>query len=339
MKLITFVVPCYNSAEYMEKCLDSILCAREDIEVIIVNDGSTDQTAAIADRYASRYPGVVSAIHQPNGGYGAGVAQGLSRATGAFFKLVDSDDWLEPAALAKVLARLRALLEAQTLPDLFLCNYTRSKPSADRSRVIRYKGTLPEGSLFTWADIGRLPYRQALMIHAFIFNTALLRQLDMELPLHTFYIDCLIVHLPLYRARSLYYMDVSMYQYIIGRKGQTIEIASIIQNVSHMRHVFDLMVKGYEARQGRLEGSQRLVIRDDLRMRICTVSAYLALAKTPEATEENLRMWQGIKERDPELYRMLRYNFHGFICGMNRPWARAFVRQFLHWVDAFFLLH
>ena len=82
MKEITFVVPCYNSADYMERCLNSLLPAGEACEIIIVNDGSTDDTGAIADRYASEHPGIVSVIHKENGGHGSGVNTGLEKAQG-----------------------------------------------------------------------------------------------------------------------------------------------------------------------------------------------------------------------------------------------------------------
>ena len=70
MKLITFAIPCYNSEAYMRKCIDSILPAGEDAEIIIVDDGSSDGTAAIADEYAAAYPSIVRAVHQENGGHG-----------------------------------------------------------------------------------------------------------------------------------------------------------------------------------------------------------------------------------------------------------------------------
>ena len=64
MKIISFAVPCYNSEAYMRKCIDSLLVGGDDVEVVIVNDGSKDKTAEIADEYAARFPGIVKAVHQ-----------------------------------------------------------------------------------------------------------------------------------------------------------------------------------------------------------------------------------------------------------------------------------
>ena len=103
-KLITFAVPCYNSAAYMDHCVRTLLTGGDDIEIILVDDGSTkDDTPAICDRYQAEYPDIVRAIHQENGGHGEGVNQGLRHAQGMYYKVVDSDDWLDEAALKAVL--------------------------------------------------------------------------------------------------------------------------------------------------------------------------------------------------------------------------------------------
>ena len=78
----------------MEKCVNSLLAGGEEVEIIIVDDGSVDNTAAIADRFAKEYPTIVKAVHQENGGHGQAVNTGLKNATGLFFKVVDSDDWV-----------------------------------------------------------------------------------------------------------------------------------------------------------------------------------------------------------------------------------------------------
>ena len=99
-KLITFAVPCYNSAAYMEHCVDTLLQGGDDIEIILVDDGSTkDETPAICDRYQERYPGIVRAIHQENGGHGEGVNQGIRNAQGVYYKVVDSDDWTKSPSI------------------------------------------------------------------------------------------------------------------------------------------------------------------------------------------------------------------------------------------------
>ena len=89
MKLITFAVPCYNSQDYMRRCIDTLLTGGEKVEIIIVDDGSKDRTGEIADEYAAKYPTIVKAVHQENQGHGQGVNVGLAHATGEFYKVVD----------------------------------------------------------------------------------------------------------------------------------------------------------------------------------------------------------------------------------------------------------
>ena len=115
MKLLSFAIPCYNSAAYMEHCIESLLPGGEDVEIIIVNDGSTkDNTAEIADAYAAKYPTIVKAIHQENGGHGEAVNAGLRNATGLYFKVVDSDDWVDQDSYMQILDKLREFAGSET---------------------------------------------------------------------------------------------------------------------------------------------------------------------------------------------------------------------------------
>lgn len=109
MKLLSIAIPSYNSQDYMEHCIESLLAGGEDVEIIIVDDGSVDRTAEIADRYASQYPTIVKAVHQENGGHGEAVNAGIRNASGLYFKVVDSDDWVDGEAYRKILDVLREL--------------------------------------------------------------------------------------------------------------------------------------------------------------------------------------------------------------------------------------
>ena len=103
MKYITFAVPCYNSQDYMRRCVDSLLAGGRDVEIILINDGSSDDTGQIADEYQLRYPDIVRAVHKLNGGHGSGVNKGLELARGLYYKVVDSDDWLDAGAYRMLL--------------------------------------------------------------------------------------------------------------------------------------------------------------------------------------------------------------------------------------------
>lgn len=134
MKLLTFAIPCYNSQDYMEHCINSILPGGDDVEILIIDDGSKDRTAEIADDYEKRYPGIVRAIHQENGGHGEAVNAGIRNATGLYFKVVDSDDWVDADAYKKILDKLREFAGGPTTLDMLLANYVYEKEGAKHKK-------------------------------------------------------------------------------------------------------------------------------------------------------------------------------------------------------------
>ena len=120
MKLLSVTIPCYNSAEYMENAIKSAVAGGEDIEILVVNDGSNDNTANIADEYSKRYPGIVRAIHKKNGGHGSAVNTGIANAKGLYFKVLDSDDWFDEDSLLKVMDFLRKVVTDSIPLDMLI---------------------------------------------------------------------------------------------------------------------------------------------------------------------------------------------------------------------------
>ena len=210
-KLITFAVPCYNSAAYMRHCIETLLSAGEQAEIILVDDGSTkDDTPAICDEYVAKYPTIVKAIHQENGGHGEGVNQGIRNATGLYYKVVDSHDWLDEAALRTVLAKLNTLTARGTAPDLMICNYVYEHVEDNTSHTVRYTNVFPQNRLFSWTHVGHFRPDQNLLMHSVMYRTQVLRDCGMVLPKHTFYVDNIFVYQPLPFVKSMYYMDLDL---------------------------------------------------------------------------------------------------------------------------------
>ena len=162
MKLLSVAIPCYNSEGYMRHCIETLLPGGEDVEIIIVNDGSTkDNTAAIADEYAAKYPTIVKAVHQENGGHGEAVNTGLKNATGLYFKVVDSDDWVDAESYQKVLAKLNELVREGKAVDMMLCNYVYEKQGAKHKRVVHYRSALSRPSFCPYVTYVALPTQQS----------------------------------------------------------------------------------------------------------------------------------------------------------------------------------
>ena len=314
-KLITFAVPCYNSAAYMDHCIHTLLTGGEDVEIILVDDGSTrDDTPAICDRYAAEYPTIVKAIHQENGGHGEGVNQGLRRASGLYYKVVDSDDWLEERALAAALDKLREFAAMERPVDMLIANYVYEHVEDNTRKVMRYTNVFPEGKVFSWNEIGRFRPSQYLLMHSVIYRTQLLRDCGLELPKHTFYVDNIFVYQPLPWVKSMYYMDLDLYRYFIGRADQSVNEKVMVTRVDQQVRVTKLMIESHDLRQ--LRGSQPKLARymvNYLSMMMTISSIFLIIDGSPAALGKKTELWEYLRARSPELYHKLKYRSLSFV--------------------------
>src|SRR5699024_1287552 len=153
--------------------------------ILIVDDGSKDTTPQIADEYAKKYPSIVRAVHQPNGGHGEAVNAGLRHASGFFYKVVDSDDWVDQESYERGLSFLRQAVKEEEPLDMLISNYVYEKQGAKGKKVIQYRSILPENRFFGWEEIGHFGVSQNILMHSVIYRTQLLRDCGFELPKHT----------------------------------------------------------------------------------------------------------------------------------------------------------
>jgi len=308
-KLITFAVPCYNSAAYMDHCVQTLLCGGEDIEIILVDDGSTkDDTPAICDRYAAQYPGIVRAIHQPNGGHGEGVNQGIRNARGVYYKVVDSDDWVDTDALVQVLDKLRQFQRDGKPVDMMICNYVYEHVEDNTRKVMHYRNVFPQGRVFGWDHIGRFRPSQYLLMHSVIYRTQLLRDCALELPKHTFYVDNIFVYQPLPAVKNMYYMDLDLYRYFIGRADQSVNESVMLGRVDQQLRVTYHMIDSHDLRQVTREHRKLgQYMFSYLAMMMSISSVFLAIADTPESMGKRTQLWEYVRSRDSGLYRRMRY--------------------------------
>lgn len=307
MKLITFTVPCYNSAAYMDRCIETLLPAGEEAEIILVDDGSSDNTGKIADDYAKKYPGIVRVIHQENGGHGEGVNQGIRNATGLFFKVVDSDDWLDAGALANVMDVLRQHAHDETPLDLVMANYVYEHVADNTRNIVNYKGILPEDRVFHWNEIGHFPPNKNILMHSVIYRTAVLRASGMVLPKHTFYVDNIFVYQPLPCVNTIYYLNQDLYRYFIGREDQSVNEKNMIKRVDQQLRVTRLMMNAVDVfalppQQKKL----RAYMLNYFSMMMAISSIFLTLDGSAEALQKRKQLWDDLKAHDGRLYRRCR---------------------------------
>ena len=312
MKLITFTVPCYNSAAYMDHCIETLLTAGEDAEIILVDDGSKDDTGKIADAYAEKYPTIVRVIHQENGGHGEGVNQGIRNATGVYFKVVDSDDWLDTDALQQVLTELRAHLNDEQPLDLMMANYVYEHVADNTQNVVDYKGILPEGRVFTWKEIGKFPPSKNILMHSVIYRTEILRACGMELPKHTFYVDNIFVYQPLPFVKSMYYMDLDLYRYFIGRADQSVNESVMVKRVDQQLRVTRHMIDCQDLDALKGQKKLRSYMLHYLSMMMAISDIFLLLDGSAAAKQKENELWAYLKAHTSAgVYRSIRYGFGG----------------------------
>lgn len=306
MKLLSFAVPCYNSEAYMEKCIESLLPGGKDVEILIVDDGSSDRTAEIADAYAERYPGIIRAIHQPNGGHGAAVNTGLKNAAGIYFKVVDSDDWLDRDSYLRVLKRLRTLIKLNTLPDMFLANYVYEKEGSKHKKVMRQKG-FPKEKMFGWDDVGHLAKGHYILMHSVIYRTQMLHDCGLQLPEHTFYVDNIYVYKPLPYVNNMYYMDVDLYRYYIGREDQSVNEKTMIRRIDQQIRVNKIMFADVNLLAVKDKKCRRYMF-NYLEI-VTTITVTLAiLSGTKENLNKRDELWAYMKQTDRQLYNKLHHS-------------------------------
>ena len=240
----------------MEKAINSILAGGEDVEIIVVNDGSRDGTQEIAEKYQEKYPTIVKAVKKENGGHGDAVNCGLQHATGKYFKVVDSDDWVDRDALNKILDAVKGFVDADSPVDMIISNYVYEKVGMTNKKVIRYDNVLPENQIFRWDDIGRFRLDQYILMHSVIYRTDMLRLCQLKLPKHTFYVDNIYVYYPLPHVRTLYYLNVDFYRYFIGREDYSVNEKVMISRIDQQLFVTKSMLAMDEL---------RLMMRQNLR--------------------------------------------------------------------------
>lgn len=319
----------------MRNCVDSLLKGGELVEILIVNDGSKDDTAKIADEYAEKYPTIVRAIHQENGGHGEAVNTGIRNATGFYFKVVDSDDWVNEEAFEAILKKLQELIAGPQTLDMMISNFVYEKQGVKRKKIMRYRKYLPQNRIFTWDEVSNMPVGKYILMHSVIYRTELLRECGLELPKHTFYVDNLFVYQPLMSVKTMYYMDENFYRYFIGREDQSVHEDVMIRRIDQQLLVNRLMVDTIAGKKISNKHLRQYMLRYlDI---ITTVSSVMLIRS---GTEENLNkkkdLWKYIKNADINIYSKLRIGILGRAVNLPGAGGRNIIIAVYHVAQKFY---
>lgn len=320
MKLLSFAVPSYNSEAYLGRCLDSLVIGGEDVEVIVVNDGSKDGTEEVGKMYEKKYPGIVRVVTQENGGHGEAVNTGLKNASGLYFKVVDSDDKVDPIAYRKILSVLKHLHATGRDVDMMMSNYVYDKQGAIHKKVMSYRHAVPKNQIFSWNDKLTFKIGQYILMHSVIYRTEMLKESGMILPKHTFYVDNIFVFQPLAYVKTAYYLDVNFYLYFIGRDDQSVNESVMIRRIDQQIRVNKILIDIYD-NYLKNDIFERKYLKkymfNYLDIIMCVSSIMAILSDDPEVFAKKDDLWNYLKEKNYDLYKKLRWSVYGIV--MNLP--------------------
>ena len=247
------------------------------------------------------------------------VSTGIANATGLYFKVVDSDDWVKKEAYMQILAKLRELAGGSETLDMLISNFVYEKEGEKRKKVMSYKHILPQDRMFTWSDCHHFKKAHYILMHSVIFRTKLLQDCGIKLPEHTFYVDNLYVFEPLPYVRNMYYLDVNFYRYYIGRADQSVNESVMISRIDQQLKVNKLMIDYIVDNQEQIKKNKRLYqyMKNYLEIIMTASSALLIRADTEEHLEKKKELWNYLKEKDLVLYHWMRRGIMGST--MNLP--------------------
>ena len=236
-KIISVIIPMYNSEPYIEKCLDSLILDAnymQDVEIIVVNDGSTDHSVELVRPYVERYPDTIRLISQENGGHGAAVDAGIDVCQGEYFKVLDADDWFLTDEWKKF---VHTLLEMQTV-DVVVSGYERYDIQTGGTQVI----SVPDGQTVVtllmeqvmkrWVD-----FRNLFALHGLTYRTEFYRMYAVQLPAKVFYDDTLYNIVAASRAKRIYAVNCTVYVYRVGDVNQSVSKESRVTRIEHIKTV------------------------------------------------------------------------------------------------------
>lgn len=311
MKLLTVTIPCYNSQEYMSHAIESALAGGKDMEILIVDDGSSDATLEIAREYERKYPDIIKAIHKENGGHGSAVNTGIDNATGKFFKVLDSDDWFDVESLKKVVHFIKYIVKDCIPLDLIISNYVYEKPSMNKQKSMGYRSAFPCNRFVSWDDAKHFKITNNLLMHSLMYRTELLRECGLRLPEHTFYVDNIFAFVPLPHVKRMYYLNVDLYRYYIGRDDQSVNEAVMTKRIDQQIKITKIMIDSFNLDDIKSKKLQSYMLQYLSIMMIVT-SALLVNEGSDVNLAKREELWNYLKNTDKKVYRLITQKKFGF---------------------------
>lgn len=316
MKVVTFVVPAYNSAQFLERGIPSMLVPEvlEKLEIIIVNDGSTDATAAVAQKYCDQYPDTVHLICQENKGHGGALNTGCAAAQGKYLKIIDADDWVLTRNLPEYIRYLEQLDSDVVLTHYHTVNIRSGQVRPWRCYPENFAAALSlEDILARWRS-----FFSCLTFHAITYNTQFYREYGIRLSEHVFYEDYEFATFPCCRAGTVTALDLFLYEYRIGDVSQSVSDVSKLKRLSHLETVLDRMIREFKRAGDLSAAGQAYVTRKTQELLLSYFTTVLLVEPDKRAGRRKARsMMAYVRKEFPAVADMAEKKYFVF-CLMNR---------------------
>ncbi|WP_455650523.1 glycosyltransferase family 2 protein [Enterocloster citroniae] len=313
-KIITFIIPAYNVEKYLSKCLNSFLdlSILDKMEVIIVNDGSTDKTEEIAKSYVGRYPDSYKLINKSNGGHGSAINIGSQIACGKYFKVIDADDWVITENLRRFISRLEELdVDIVVTPFHMIDMKTgRSQEQSFRSSdcIVNLNTIISD-----WSN-----YEGCMVFHGITYQTVFYQKYEHLLPHHIFYEDQEFSSIPCCHAENIALINIFIYQYMIGNVEQSIAAESQAKRIDHVEQVIDNMLHYYNNGVGMSQIAQEyLGLKIENIILVYYMVACIYEQDKIKGMHESLALNQKIQKNNSEMITRLNRKYRFYLL-MNR---------------------
>lgn len=299
-KILTITVPSYHTEKYMDECLPTLLDKRinDSLEILIINDGSTDGTLAKALAYEKLYPQTIRVIDKENGGHGSTINKGIELATGKYFKVVDGDDWVNTDQLVKLVDVLNTV-EA----DIVVSPYEDHNMDTDTIEKQDYINQT-HGEIISYDELlgrsNRLP-----MMHATTFKTAILKENNIVIDEKMFYVDMEYITFPMPYLRTAVYLDFPVYCYRMGTAEQSVNPRNFVKNRAMHRHVTYRLVDLYNSLKiSHSQNSRTRILEEQLTKRELPLDVNICLfvEDTKQGRQEFLEYQKNILLKAPKLW-------------------------------------
>lgn len=261
MKIITFIIPSYNVERYLRTALTSFITSDENlnnqIEVVVVDDGSGDGTANIARSYIERYPNMFRLILKENGGHGSTINIGSKVARGKFFKVIDADDWVVTENLSKYISFLQESEAEVVLTPFHMVDMNTGGRTVQKMYITDYSRIYTPNELAaSWKSFDR-----CTTFHGVTYRTDFYNQYRHELPEKVFYEDQEYATIPLCHAEKVAVLDLMIYQYLVGNSQQSVTKENQIKRIEHLENVIEHMLDYWSVHHMKQEFSREYFLR------------------------------------------------------------------------------